>query len=63
MDYSDVVEEVSKSVVTILTKSLTLDEFFMPSVAEGPGSGFSVGNGFIVTFYHVIQNARDIVIV
>ena len=63
MDYSDVVEEVSKSVVTILTKSLTLDEFFTPSVAEGLGSGFSVGNGFIITSYHVIQNARDIVVV
>ena len=63
MDYSDVVEEVSKSVVTILTRSVTLDEFFAPSVAEGLGSGFSVGNGFIITSYHVIQNARDIVVV
>ena len=63
MDYSDVVEEVSKSVVTILTRSITLDEFFTPSVAEGLGSGFSVGNGFIITSYHVIQNARDIVVV
>ncbi|BFI74280.1 S1C family serine protease [Sulfurisphaera ohwakuensis] len=63
MDYSSIVEDVSKSVVTILTKQLTLDEFLMPSVAEGLGSGFSVGNGFVITSYHVIQNSRNIVVV
>ncbi|BFH74170.1 trypsin-like peptidase domain-containing protein [Sulfurisphaera javensis] len=63
MDYSAVVEEVSKSVVTILTKQLTLDEFLMPSVAEGLGSGFSVSKNFVVTSYHVIQNARNIIVV
>lgn len=63
MDYSSVVEEVSKSVVTILTRQVTLDDFLMPSVSEGIGSGFSIGNGFIVTSYHVIRNAKDIEIV
>ncbi|AHC51347.1 2-alkenal reductase [Sulfolobus acidocaldarius SUSAZ] len=63
MDFSAVVDDVSKSVVTILTKQITLDDFLQPSVAQGLGSGFSIGKGLIMTSYHVIGQASSSMII
>ncbi|AOL16867.1 2-alkenal reductase [Sulfolobus sp. A20] len=59
--YEDLVEKVTPAVVTILTRQVTLDEFFTPQVAEGIGSGFSIEKNLLITSYHVIESARDII--
>ncbi|MCH4816052.1 MAG: S1C family serine protease [Saccharolobus sp.] len=61
--YEDLVEKVTPSVVTIITKQIALDQFFMPQVAEGIGSGYSIGKNVLITSYHVISNAEEIVVI
>ncbi len=56
-------EKVSKSVVAILTREIALDEFFLPSMREGIGSGFSVDENLFLTSYHVVRNSREIIMI
>ncbi len=63
MDFSSVIEKVSDSVVTIVTRQITLDDFLTPNVSEGIGSGFAIGNNLVVTSYHVIRGSERIIIV
>ncbi|MCY0860154.1 MAG: trypsin-like peptidase domain-containing protein [Sulfolobaceae archaeon] len=62
-DIRKVIEKVSNSVITILTRDIGFDELFGPKVSEGLGSGFSIGKGLFVTSYHVIGNASEVRIV
>ncbi|BDB99260.1 S1C family serine protease [Saccharolobus caldissimus] len=61
--YEELVERVTPATVTILTRQIALDEFFTPQVAEGIGSGFSIGKNILITSYHVIANAKEILII
>ncbi|WP_338604236.1 trypsin-like peptidase domain-containing protein [Sulfolobus tengchongensis] len=61
--YQDLVEKVTPSVVTIITKQIALDQFFAPQVAEGIGSGFAIGKNVLITSYHVISNASEIIVI
>lgn len=59
----EVVAAVGPAVVNITTKSLAYDFFFQPTPQEGLGSGFIIDkNGYILTNYHVIENAQSIVV-
>ena len=54
-------ERVGPSVVHITTRVVTMDFFFGPTASEGTGSGFVYDKeGYIITNYHVIQNADSI---
>ena len=57
-------EDVNKAVVNITTHGVQVDEFFFLAVpTEGSGSGFVTDkNGNIITNYHVVENARDLVV-
>ena len=58
--FSNIVEKVNPSVVSISTQSLTRG-FFYNSMNSGAGSGIIVKeSGFIVTNYHVINNASEV---
>ena len=59
-----VYEKVNKSVVNITTRGVQINEFFLLAVpTEGSGSGFVTDNkGHILTNYHVVENARDLVV-
>jgi serine protease Do len=54
------VVKVNSSVVTILTRQISYDEFLQPSISEGIGSGFSVAKGLFITSFHVIRQSKDI---
>lgn len=60
----DVYEMVNKSVVNITTRGVQIDDFFLLAVpTEGSGSGFVFDKqGHIITNYHVVENARELVI-
>ena len=60
----EIYESVNKAVVNITTRRLQVDEFFLLAVpSEGTGSGFVIDKqGHIVTNYHVVENARDLVV-
>ena len=60
----EIYENVNKAVVNITTKRLQVDEFFLLAVpSEGSGSGFVIDKqGHIVTNYHVVENAKDLVV-
>lgn len=60
---SDMVSEVTKSVVTVYTAVPEISLFFGPRVLHGAGSGFIVKKGFIVTNAHVVTRAREISVV
>lgn len=59
-----VYERVNRSVAHITTKSLRADGFFMQETpAEGTGSGTILDKaGHILTNYHVIEDAREVVV-
>ncbi|MDM7274998.1 MAG: trypsin-like peptidase domain-containing protein [Thermoprotei archaeon] len=57
---ADIVGEVSKSVVTIYTVKPALDAFFGLRAIAGAGSGFVVGEGLIITNYHVVRGASKV---
>lgn len=59
----NVYENVNKSVVNITTKGVQVDDFFLLAVpTEGSGSGFVIDDqGHILTNYHVVENARELV--
>lgn len=58
-----VYQKASPAVVNITTQVLRSTFFFGPVPEEGSGSGFVYDNdGHIITNYHVIQDARQIVV-
>ena len=57
---ADLVEEVQLSVVSISVDIISRGRFF-DFTDEGSGTGMIISNdGYIVTNYHVVQNASDI---
>lgn len=60
---SEMVSEVTKSVVTVYTTVPEISLFFGPRVLHGAGSGFIVRKGLIVTNAHVVARAREISVV
>ncbi|MCS7106709.1 MAG: trypsin-like peptidase domain-containing protein [Acidilobaceae archaeon] len=58
-----IVREVAKGVVTIYTVAPTLDIFFGGGAIAGSGSGFVIGEGLVVTNYHVVRNAGRVELV
>ena len=60
----EIYENVNKAVVNITTRGIQVDEFFLLAVpTEGSGSGFVIDKlGHIVTNYHVVENARELIV-
>ena len=60
----EIYDSANKAVVNITTRRLQVDEFFSLAVpSEGSGSGFVIDKqGHIVTNYHVVENAKDLVV-
>ncbi len=60
----EIYENVNKAVVNITTRRVQVNEFFLLAVpSEGSASGFVIDKqGHILTNYHVIENAKDLVI-
>ncbi len=60
----EIYEKSNKAVVNITTRRLMVDEFFFLAVPQqGSGSGFIFNKeGHIITNYHVIENAEDLVV-
>ena len=60
----EIYDSANKAVVNITTRRLQVDEFFLLAVpSEGSGSGFVIDKqGHIVTNYHVVENAKDLVV-
>ncbi len=60
----EVYDKTNKAVVNITTRRMQTDDFFLLTVpSEGSGSGFVIDNmGHIVTNYHVVENATDLVV-
>lgn len=58
-DLSKVSEKCMESVVEIKTEQMSRNRFYGNLVSEGAGSGVIISeNGYIVTNYHVIENAQ-----
>lgn len=57
---SELINKVSKSVVTIFTTVPSIDLFFGYREFRGAGSGFFVEEGLIVTNAHVVLNASEV---
>lgn len=58
---ADVVSHTADSVVEITTESVQRDAFWGQFISSGAGSGVIVrADGYIITNYHVIQNANKI---
>src|SRR5579862_5768925 len=56
--------EASPAVANILTKATEYDFFMDPVPVEGAGSGFIIDpRGYILTNYHVVQEAQSIEVV
>lgn len=61
---SQIAAEVRPAVVSIATRSLTMDGFLNPVQQEGAGSGFIFdARGYIATNDHVVRGARNIQVV
>ena len=60
----EIYENANKAVVNITTRGVQVDEFFLLAVpTEGSGSGFVIDKlGHIVTNYHVVENARELIV-
>ncbi len=59
----EVVSKVADSVVEIATESVTTSSYLGKYVTSGAGSGVIVtANGYIVTNYHVIEDAKKITV-
>ncbi len=56
-----VYENVNRSVVNIITRSIRTDFFMRASASEGEGSGTVIDRvGHVLTNFHVVDGARDI---
>jgi S1-C subfamily serine protease len=60
----EIYERANRAVVNITTRKVLIDEFFFLAVPqEGSGSGFVFDKqGHIITNYHVVENAEDLVV-
>jgi S1-C subfamily serine protease len=59
-----VYRQTSPAVANILTKATQYDFFMEPVAVEGAGSGFLIdARGYILTNFHVVQNAQTIEVV
>jgi S1-C subfamily serine protease len=59
-----VYRDASPAVANILTKATQYDFFMDPVPVEGAGSGFLIdGRGYILTNFHVVQDAQSIEVV
>ncbi len=57
----EIYKKVRKGVVNITSISITYDFFYRPVPVSGVGSGVIISkNGYIVTNYHVVGNARKL---
>ncbi|MBB5182920.1 S1C family serine protease [Catenisphaera adipataccumulans] len=62
-DYSDVASKCGPSVVEISTEGVSYGSNLQQYVEEGAGSGVIISSdGYIVTNYHVIENASNITV-
>jgi S1-C subfamily serine protease len=58
-----VYDQIAPAVVNITTRVIALNMFSQPVPQEGSGSGFLFdGDGHIITNYHVIESAEEIVV-
>jgi|BEDMetMinimDraft_2_1075160.scaffolds.fasta_scaffold02804_2 S1-C subfamily serine protease len=55
-----VVSQVSRSVVTVFSRQVSVDEFLLPQTREGMGSAFAVEDGLFITSYHVVRGSSAI---
>ena len=63
-DIASVVDKVSPSVVSIVTKSQSNSRVYGPQEEEGAGTGIIVGkNGYILTNKHVVDGANTVGVV
>lgn len=61
LSYDSIVHKVNSSVVSIVTESVSTDNWAQNYVKKGAGSGVIIQkNGYILTCNHVIQNASKI---
>lgn len=61
---SEIYDRISPAVVTVSTKSITNNGFYFQQEVEGIGSGFIINeDGYILTNYHVIQNAKEVSVI
>lgn len=61
---TEVYQRVSPAVVTVSTKSVATNQFYFQQEVEGIGSGFIINEeGYILTNYHVIENASEVSVI
>mgnify|MGYP001626156471 FL=1 len=61
IEITKLVEELSESVASVVTTSLTMDAFLRVTPVRGVGSAFIISeNGYLVTNSHVVANAEYI---
>ncbi len=64
LSVEEVVEKTEASVVVITTETVTNDSWYGNYIQSGAGSGVIIGkDGYIVTCYHVVENANKINII
>ncbi len=62
-DITEIISTARESVVEITTETMTTGNFFTQSISKGAGSGvIFTSDGYIVTCYHVIENASVITV-
>ncbi|HDI02439.1 MAG TPA: trypsin-like serine protease [Ignisphaera sp.] len=60
---SQIVKDVSRSVVTIYTEIPSYDLFLGYRVIRGVGSGFVIEKGYVVTNAHVVRDSSNVMVV